>query len=218
MSDEKDKDKKIVCSFCGHNYTDSSGVLILEAPDSSNVYICENCLRKGYRLIQQSSKIESDLSARKEILTPMQIKDFLDQYVIGQEQAKKILSVAVYNHMKLLDHYDNTDNANIDIEKSNIILVGSSGCGKTYMIKTLAKLFDVPYAICDATTLTESGYVGADVESVLQKLLINANNDIKKAERGIIYIDEIDKKANKGQESSSITRDVSGFTFKARLA
>lgn len=211
MSNNKNK---IVCSFCGEDYTDKPSVLILEAPGNPELHICEKCLAKGYSLIQQNDSCKNQEfnteDEYKEVLTPMQIKSFLDQYVIGQEKAKQILSVATYNHMKLLDHYDNCQDKDVELEKSNIILCGPSGSGKTHLIKTLAKLFDVPYAICDATSLTESGYVGADVESVLQKLIINANNDIGRAERGIVFIDEIDKKANKGSENNSITRDVSG--------
>ena len=143
-------------------------------------------------------------------MTPEDIKSFLDQYVIGQDRAKEILSVAVYNHMKLLYHWDNLDAGGVEVEKANILLHGATGSGKTYLVKNLARLFKVPYAICDATCLTESGYVGSDVEVVLQKLLNNAGGDVKQAERGIIFIDEIDKKANKGAENMSITRDVSG--------
>lgn len=214
MAEDKDK-KRIICSFCGQDYTDKPEIAVIEAPGDSGAHICEKCLRKGNQLLQNSIKEEHTES--KEVMTPIQIKEFLDKYVIGQEKAKKILSVAVYNHMKLLDHYDNIKNGDVELEKSNVIMCGSSGVGKTYIIRTLARLFNVPYAICDATSLTASGYVGADVESVLQKLLMNANNDIKQAERGIIYIDEIDKKANKQAENMSITRDVSGIDVQQAL-
>ena len=132
-------------------------------------------------------------------------------------KAKEILSVALYNHMKLLEHWDNLSEGDIEIEKANILMHGPSGAGKTYLIKTLARLFKVPYAIADATTLTESGYVGSDVECVLQKLLNAANGDITAAERGIIFIDEIDKKANKSGVNNSITRDVSGKNLAVQI-
>ena len=141
--------------------------------------------------------------------TPKQIFEYLNQYVVGQEKAKMILSVAFYNHLKMLELEDNHNNG-VEVEKSNVIMVGPSGSGKTHIIKHLTKLFNLPYAIADATSLTESGYVGNDVESVLQSLLNNANGNLALAERGVVFIDEIDKKARKGQENTSITRDVSG--------
>lgn len=194
------------CNFCGKEYDQSSSTLVITAND--NTCICQNCLERANKMIKDAAN-QKDFSGKKPE-TPSEIKAFLDKYVIGQETAKKVLSVAVYNHMKMLEYYDKNPNPDVEFEKNNCLIVGPTGCGKTYLIKTIAKILDVPYAICDATGLTESGYVGADVESVLQKLLLNAGNDIEKAQRGIVYIDEIDKKANKGGESSSITRDVSG--------
>lgn len=141
-------------------------------------------------------------------LNPKKIKEKLDEYIIGQDQAKKVLSVALYNHLKRI--YINEKYPELKIDKSNIIIAGQSGSGKTYLIKTLAKMLDIPYCICDATSMTESGYVGADVETVLQKLYYAANGNIRLAEKGIVFIDEIDKKATKGIENTSITRDVSG--------
>lgn len=218
MASKKNEDK-IICSFCGEDYTDNPEVSVLESSSDPSLHICEKCLEKGFHLIQKSSEEILDIENEepKENLTPIQIKEFLDQYVIGQEKAKQILSVATYNHMKLLEHYDNCQDDSVELQKANVLMVGQSGSGKTYLIQTLAKLFDVPYAICDSTALTASGYVGADVESVLQKLIINADGDIKRAERGIVFIDEIDKKASPNVESSSITRDVSGMDVQQAL-
>jgi ATP-dependent Clp protease ATP-binding subunit ClpX len=196
-----------ICNFCGKD--DSDGRLILVSPTGFN--ICSECITLCNNAMTDHSAAEKDEEKDPNLLTPMEIRNYLDQYVIGQDKAKRILSVAVYNHMKLLDFYDNQSaDSDIEIEKSNILMVGPSGMGKTHIIKSLAKLFKVPYCIVDATSLTESGYVGADVETILQKLLTNADGDVEKAERGIVFIDEIDKKANKGEENMSITRDVSG--------
>lgn len=206
-----DEEKEVCCSFCGRKKSDD--LIILRSTIKDNTYICENCLDKAKAAIANilsNTSAEAENSEAEETDTPHDIAAFLDQYVVGQDEAKRKLAVAVYNHYKILDHTDNADKDSIEIEKSNILMVGPSGCGKTHLIKSLARLFRVPYAIADATTLTESGYVGADVETVLQKLLNNADGDIKQAERGIVFIDEIDKKANKAQENNSITRDVSG--------
>ncbi len=187
-----------------------------------DIYICDECAEVIYECFYPSEEEESIFGNPKATnakksqskpakqMTPTEIREFLDQYVVGQDYAKRVLSVAVYNHMKMLEHYDRAKNGDVELEKSNILMVGPSGSGKTHIIRNLARLFEVPYAIADATTLTESGYVGCDVEVVLQKLLASADGDIKKAERGIVFIDEIDKKASKGQENTSITRDVSG--------
>jgi len=195
------------CSFCGKEKGPNH--VMVQSKDA-NSYICLDCIKMAWEAVSdtQSDEGEEDFDTTK--MTPVEIRNFLDQYVIGQDHAKKILSTATYNHMKLLEHYDNLQEGDVEIEKSNVIMVGPSGVGKTHIVKTLARLFKVPYCICDATSLTESGYVGADVETILQKLYINAGGDIKRAERGIVFIDEIDKKANKGAENMSITRDVSG--------
>lgn len=201
----------VTCSFCGYS---GDGRTMFQSNGES--CICEECLETAYEvLLEEKAKQDTEMEDAQEsagsnadIMTPDEIKKYLDQYVIGQEVAKKILSVATYNHMKMLEFYDN--DSEIEIEKSNVLMLGPSGSGKTHLIKSLARLFKVPYAIADATTLTESGYVGADVESVLQKLLRAADGDVRLAERGIVFIDEIDKKASKGQENNSITRDVSG--------
>ena len=208
---------KLKCAFCGRSGNDA---FLLTSPIGQGVAICDECGRVAYECVEDAMRPKEEKAAQSvaqkhqnkaaEEMTPTEIRRFLDQYVIGQDYAKRILSVAVYNHMKMLNHYDNLQNGDVEIEKSNVLMVGPSGCGKTHIIKNLARLFKVPYAIADATTLTESGYVGSDVETVLQKLLFSANGDVKQAERGIIFIDEIDKKANKSQENNSITRDVSG--------
>ena len=204
-------DEIIKCSFCGSS--DEDGELnMFRSNTDPDVFICENCIKNTHLALEnyEKQKREESIYDDPEVLTPEEIKKYLDQYVIGQERAKEVLSVALYNHMKLLEHWDNLSEGDIEVEKSNIIMFGPSGSGKTYLIKTLARLFKVPYAIADSTTLTESGYVGSDVECVLQKLLKNADGDIKAAERGIVFIDEIDKKANKSGVNNSITRDVSG--------
>jgi len=174
------------------------------------VYICDMCVTNAMTIIKQSTaaSLNKNMPQRHE-LTPEGIKKFLDQYVVGQDAAKKVLSVAVYNHYKRIDSNEFSYVDDVEIEKSNIMLIGPTGSGKTFLAQTLAKLLDVPFAIADATTLTEAGYVGDDVETILVHLLASANYDVKKAERGIVYVDEIDKISRKS-DSTSITRDVSG--------
>lgn len=201
------KQSHLHCSFCGRSRDE---VKILIAGQEG--HICENCVEHAQEIIAQELNIRTDagstnanfkLSVRK----PSEIKKFLDDYIIGQDEAKKILSVAVYNHYKRIGQKQNADD--IEIEKSNIIMVGETGTGKTLLAKTIAKMLNVPFAIVDATVFTEAGYVGEDVESMLTRLLQNCNYDVAAAERGIVYVDEIDKIARKG-DNPSITRDVSG--------
>ncbi len=208
----KTNDQDIYCSFCGKP-EHMVGRLIA----GNGVYICDQCVELCMNILDQSDEMESDngyyhqnnvdniLASFDELLKPKEIKAVLDEYVIGQEQAKVTLSVAVYNHYKRTFANDE----DVDFAKSNVLLLGPTGVGKTLLVQTLAKALDVPFAIADATTLTEAGYVGEDVENILLKLIQAADFDIEKAERGIIYIDEIDKIARKS-ENPSITRDVSG--------
>ena len=194
--------KGLKCSFCG-KYQDQVNRLIA----GPGVYICNECIDLCNEIIAEelNEEAEHDL---QDLPKPKEIKAFLDQYVIGQERAKKMLSVAVYNHYKRTSKFK-SDGDDVEIQKANIVMLGPTGCGKTYLAQSLAKFLNVPFAIADATTLTEAGYVGEDVENILLRLVQAADYDIEKAERGIIYIDEIDKIARKS-ENPSITRDVSG--------
>jgi ATP-dependent Clp protease ATP-binding subunit ClpX len=204
----KKRSNTAVCSFCGRP-ADMSEVLVPSADQS--IFICAECVDNihemliKYRSEYSHPKAVADINLDS-VPKPKEIKEFLDQYVVGQDDAKKYLSVAVYNHYKRLAQPANDD---VDIEKSNIILVGPTGTGKTLLAKTIARLLDVPFTIVDATVLTQAGYVGEDIESLLTRLLQAADYDVKKAERGIVFIDEIDKIARKG-DNPSITRDVSG--------
>ena len=200
-----DKRSKAICSFCGR--ASSRSDTFIEGPD--NVFICPECVDLCYNIIQQNRRLVSRPTLNlKEIPKPKEIKDYLDQYVIGQEHAKKYLSVAVHNHYKRLLHTD-SDSSDVEIDKSNVLLIGPTGAGKTLLARTLAQQLKVPFAICDATTVTEAGYVGEDVENFLLRLLQAADYDIEAAQRGIVYIDEIDK-VGKTYQNISITRDVSG--------
>ena len=196
------------CSFCGR--TDRDVRLLITG---LNGYICEDCAEQAYRIVQEnlnapgSKKKKTKGQDEKKIPKPREIKDYLDEYVIGQDEAKRYLSVAVYNHYKRLQQPVDTDG--VEIEKSNIIMVGSTGTGKTLLARTIARLLDVPFTIVDATVFTEAGYVGEDVESILTRLLQVADYDVEAAQRGIVFIDEIDKIARKS-DNPSITRDVSG--------
>jgi len=195
------------CSFCGRSRDE---VKILIAGQEG--HICENCVEHAQEIIQQELMLREDnthstTQFKLTVKKPVEIKRFLDEYVIGQDEAKKILAVAVYNHYKRLQQKVNEND--VEIEKSNIIMVGETGTGKTLLAKTIAKLLNVPFAIVDATVFTEAGYVGEDVESILTRLLQVCNYDVPSAERGIVYVDEIDKIARKG-DNPSITRDVSG--------
>jgi len=195
-----------VCSFCGRS---SAKVEQLFAGQSPDTFICNDCVLHCQKMMDDEHG-ETDPAARPEarLLKPREIHEYLDQYVIGQEYAKKVLAVAVHNHYKRIDA-PKTDGDSVELQKSNIILIGPTGSGKTLVAQTLARLLDVPFSIADATTLTEAGYVGEDVENILVSLLQAADYDLEKAERGIIYIDEIDKIARKS-DSPSLTRDVSG--------
>ena len=204
---KNDQQKNIKCSFCGK--TQNAVERIIAGP---GVYICDECIKVCNNILEddnyENNEVAYTINDEDKLLSPQEIKEILDSYVIGQEEAKKTLAVAVYNHYKRINNKtDRKDD--VEIQKSNVLLLGPTGCGKTLLAQTLAKILNVPFAIADATTLTEAGYVGEDVENILLKLIQAADYDIEKAERGIIYIDEIDKISRKS-ENPSITRDVSG--------
>jgi ATP-dependent Clp protease ATP-binding subunit ClpX len=202
------KDGKLYCSFCGKSQKEVRKLIA-----GPTVYICNECIELCNEIIADEEAKEGHLRKRYSTLpTPSHIKSFLDEYVIGQERAKKILAVAVYNHYKRVEisNYNGKRNNDIDIQKSNILLIGPTGCGKTLLAQTLAKFLDVPFTIVDATCYTEAGYVGEDVENMIVSLLQAADYDLERASKGIIYIDEVDKLARKSGDSPSITRDVSG--------
>jgi len=194
------------CSFCGKGQRDAGPMV--EGP--RDVYICKSCVELCHNIIKQELRRTSASRALvRDIPTPREIHNFLNQYIIGQERAKRTLSVAVHNHYKRLQHLDRGQPDDVEIDKSNVLVLGPTGSGKTLLAKTLARMLNVPFAICDATTLTEAGYVGEDVENILLRLLQNAEYDLEVAQRGIIYIDEIDK-IGRTSHNVSITRDVSG--------
>ncbi len=199
-------DDTLRCSFC-HKSQDVVGKLISSPSDYPRAYICDECIAVCNSILEDD-KPEPATTGPHKIPKPLEIKDFLDQYVIGQEATKRKLAVAVYNHSKRV-HMNRMRNSEVELAKSNILLIGPTGTGKTLMAQTLARILDVPFAIVDATTLTEAGYVGEDVENIILKLLQAADGDVQKAQQGIIYIDEIDKICRK-DENPSITRDVSG--------
>lgn len=198
------QEENISCSFCGRAKVDT-GILIAGLTG----HICSSCIQQAHNIVEEQQKHESTSSVNHDfkLLTPLQIKEELDEYIIGQEEAKKVLSVAVYNHYKRLTYADG--NEDLEIDKSNLILVGRTGTGKTLLARTIAKSLNVPFCIADATVLTEAGYVGEDVESILSRLLQAADYNVEAAEKGIVFIDEIDKIARKS-DNPSITRDVSG--------
>ena len=208
MPNKYDRSKELTCAFCGK--PQSLVKRLIAGPD---VYICDQCVELCHKILEDEARemaIASGAAAPSgKLPTPKEISEKLSEYVIGQDKAKKALAVAVYNHYKRINTLGTAEAADVELQKSNIIMIGPTGSGKTLLAQTLAKILDVPFAIADATALTEAGYVGEDVENILLKLITAADYDLEKAQRGIIYVDEIDKLARKG-DNPSITRDVSG--------
>ncbi|MBT6339493.1 MAG: ATP-dependent Clp protease ATP-binding subunit ClpX [Desulfobacula sp.] len=205
MAGKKEDNDQFFCSFCGKNQKEVTKLIA-----GPSVYICNECIKLCGEIIEDEEKEKQvDTDGLKEFLKPKEIKQLLDTYVIEQDKAKKVLAVAVYNHYKRLTSAIEKKNDDVEIQKSNILIIGPTGCGKTLLAQTLARFLDVPFAIADATALTEAGYVGEDVENIVLSLVQNADYDVDKAQKGIIYIDEIDKISQRG-DNPSITRDVSG--------
>lgn len=202
MTNNKDNDKELVCSFCGKSQNEVKKLIA-----GPTALICNECITLGMDILKEEQR-KSPISKSRDDLTPKKILKVLDEYIIGQDHAKKALSVAVYNHYKRVDSYSANDKNAVEINKSNILMIGPTGCGKTLLAQTLARIIDVPFTMADATSLTEAGYVGDDVENIIGRLLQVANYDIERAQRGIVYIDEIDKIARKTDDQAR--RDISG--------
>lgn len=201
MTNEKD----ITCSFCNKGRHEVKNMIEGPSVNGYQLYICDECVDFSHEVLHQEEKVITPKKKKEKLPIPEDIKAFLDEYIVGQDRAKIAISVSVYNHFKRIN---NTD-TKVELEKSNLLMVGPSGSGKTLTVKTISKLFDIPYVIADATTITEAGYVGEDVENLIKRLYENAGEDLERAQRGIIFIDEIDKKSRKS-ESATVSRDVSG--------